>query len=346
MEFSTTASGLNGALTRARKAMVDAPPLVAYTGVLIRAEGGRVLVTGGDGETTVTVTVPADVASDGSALVVPGPLGGYLAKLGDVDVTVAVEDTSDVVVSRSGKSPYRFRQLASTFPPPPTGGRDMREVDLPDLARVVATVRHASSGVTLLRSSDAGVTFATTDGYRIARAKAGGRGFGDASCVLTASGLDNLAANAPTHLALDAKGRMLRAKGADSFTVIRLVDEPFPDVDAIVDGFVADEVRFDPGDVTAALRRLAAVAERTPLRVHVAGGTLTLTAENANVGAGSEQVDVRGGQAEFTCHVDAGYLLDAISAHSGEVTLGWNGPVNPLHVRSDHTQTVVMPVSV
>lgn len=346
MKISTTAPHLNNALTRARKAMTDNPPLVAYTGVLLRAKEGRLLVSGSDGETTVTVSVDGDVSDEGTALLVPAPLANYLGKLGNEPVEVAVEENSDVLVTRSGKSPYRFRQLASTFPPPATGAREMKEVELPDLAAAASSISHAGSGVVLLQSHEEGISLAATDGYRIARVKVKGRGFGETSCVLTTTGVANLVANNPTHLALDSKGRMLRVKGEDSFTTIRLVDEPFPDVDAIIDSFVTDEVRFDTKDVTAALRRVASVAERTPLRLQVAGGTLTLTAENANVGTGSETVGVTGGKEEFTCHVDAMFLLDAVSAHKGETTLGWNGSTNPLHLTTPALQTVVMPVSI
>lgn len=348
MDFTATVKDLRRALDQARRALSANPPLAAYTGVLVQVSGKHVLVSGSDGETTVTAKLECDVADEGRALVVPTPLAAYLDKAGGEGARVWLDDEGDVRVSVDGKEAYRFRQLSVTFPSPSLERQGLHPAGLADLADGLSRVRHAADGVVQLRSDDSSLTLVSTDKYRIAQVELSGAGFGSFSGVVPLLSLDHLAREDIDHIGIDSRGRVLRAKGPEVFVSARLVDEPFPDVAAIVDGPCRHQVTVKAPELCAALDRLYTVAARRPVKLEVATGSLTVSAANVELGAGREQVPVRGSVEPFSCFLNTAYLREAALAHrDADVVLGWNGDGQPIHLRSDDphkVRAVVMPV--
>lgn len=347
MQFKANAKKVRRALDQARRAVSSAPPLAAYTGVLLQVRGSHLLVSASDGETSVTSKLQVDDPVEGSALVVPAPLASLLDKLGDELLEVSLADDGDVCVSFAGHDPYRFRQLAATFPAPSLDSSGLSAVPLGGLGDALARVRHAADGVVQLRSDVEDLVLVATDRYRIAQVRLPGCAFG-ASGVVQLASLEHLSREAVDHIGIDPRGRLLRAKGSEVFVSARLVDGEFPDVGPIVDERCANTAVLDTDELVVALDRLHSVASRRPLELRYGAGKLDLRATNVELGSGREQVVAAGGSAEFSCHINASYLREAALAHVGEeVTLCWNGPRQPIHLRSDggtKVRTLVMPV--
>jgi DNA polymerase III sliding clamp (beta) subunit (PCNA family) len=345
---------MRDAIRTARRAMSANPALVAYTGALFRVNGERVYVTGSDGETTITARLDGTDLADGQVLIAPGAIGEFVDTFAATDaVQVSLDDAGDVAVQINDRTPYVFRSLRATFPAPATSTQGLHTADLAGLTTAAASVKHAAGGTVQIVSTDTNLTLNTTDTYRLAQVRMAGAGFGPRDGVALLSAIEELARHDLSHIGIDAKGRELRARGDRVFISTRMVDEPFPSVDSILTQVPPARLRVRTGELSRALSRLGALAERTPLRVRVADGTVSCAVSNVEVGAGAENVAViEGGTVEFECAVQLAYLADAVAAHpaSGVVEIAHSTPLAPLHLRSSddsgriEVATVVMPV--
>lgn len=330
--------------------MVNQPPLVAYTGVLIRTRRGRLEVTGSDGITTITSMTSTPGCEEGEVLVTPKPIAGWLQKVGATETIVAsTDDVGDLCLTVTGGSPYRFRPLAATFPSPQLSAAGLADVELDDLTRAVAAVRHASDGTVQVVSNDDDLILSTTDNYRLAQARIVGAGFGERDGVVPLGPLEELARHDVTAMMIDSRSRELRARAPSIHVATRLIDGPFHAVDSVIAARPTTSVTLPVDDLRDALDRLAFVAERTPLTLRIVPGKLELSVSNADIGAGSETVRIEGPTpGEFECRVKLSFLADAVAAHDTDtVTFSWTSALAALYLSSDGPVTVtavVMPV--
>lgn len=327
--------------------MSPSPPLAAYTGVLLQTQGKHLLCTGSDGESSVTAKLAVTSPEAGRCLVVPGPLSTYLSQLRDVAITVSVEEGADLVIEPEGSPAYHFRQLGATFPNPKLENQGLQPAETNELSDALAAVRHAAEGVVQLRSDENQLVLVATDRFRIAHARLAGAGFGSLTGVVPLNALELVGRHKIDHIGIDARGRTLRAKGPEVFVSVRLVDEPFPDVGQIIHEKCRAEVTLARQPLLEALERLQAVAGKTPVRLEVGPQGLVLEVTNVELGSGRETIELASSPEEFSCLVNAAFLKDAAAAQQDELTIGWNGSLNPLHLRSEGDlaiRTVVMPV--
>lgn len=355
ISFTTTAGEFRDALTTARHAVPNTPALVAYSGVLLSVRSGQLAVIGSDGETTIAAHLTPSQASDGQVLILPKPLGAFLATLPATSVVeVSQTDGGDIEVSRPVGTPYRFRPVAATFPLPQPPRTAPVKVDFTRLGDALASVRSATArenpGVQLV-STVASLTLNTTDNYRLARAELGEAGFGEFTGVLSLGVLERIARVEITSVAVDAKAKALRFAGPRVTVSARQLATPFPMVDKVLEAELPGAVRFRSEDLAGALARLAAVAEIEPLRCRLEHDRWTLDVANADLGSGHEEIELRtNAPTPFEFGVSLQYLADAVAAHGAdEVSLEFSTPLQPLFLRSSEpfaVTTVVMPVRV
>lgn len=338
MRFSCSVAELRAAIDSARRTIVANPPMIAYTAMLLQVKGANLLVTGSDGETTVTTEVPlTGERAKGSVLVLPKALAAWLGRVDDkATITATLDDAGDLRCEAGG-SPYTFRPMTASYPEPSGRGAQVPETagDTALLVDAVAAVRHASDGSVRLHSSGENLTVTATDNYRLAQVTVPGVGFGDREGVAALATLDQITRHAPlTHLGIDAQGRELRARSERVQITARLEATPFPAVDGVLSEQPVHTTTLDSGELRAALERLAPLAGRTPAVLTVTGTNLTIDVSNTELGSGSETVTCAAA-GEFECGIDLTYLRDAASAQVGDrITLGWSSPQRALRVQS------------
>lgn len=356
MKFTVEAGTFREALAQARHATPANPSIVAYGGVLVAADttSGRVRVTGSDGELTITSGFDATNITSGQVLLPPKPIASYLAAL-DASATVAVSlgMDGDVLVS-AGSSPYRFRPLTSTFPAVSPVAGQPRKVNLSRLGAALAAVRHATSkevaGVQLV-SNDSGLVLNATDNYRVARAELPEAGFGDFVGLVPIGVLERVARLNAEAVSVDKQARTIVFHAPSAVVSSRLMSTAFPAVDTVLANVPPGSVKADVGLTLAALRRLSAVAEDSPVRIVLAGPRMELAVTNADLGAGVETVALHSDAAgETVLHAKLAYIVDALSAcDASEAEIAFAGPTTPVFVTSTgsvRTVQVVAPVRV
>ena len=355
MKFSLPAGLLRTAIATAGHATPRNPQLIAYSGVLVQLSGTVCFAIGSSGEVTIAARVNvAKAASDGQALVPPGPVSRYLATLpADQEITASADDSSDFTISLPGRSsPYTFRQIPAAFPMPAASTGETADVDFTRLQAAVRSVRTAAdaSGVQLL-SSGRELVLSTTDTYRLARVALPEAGFGQFCGQLSLAALDTITRQRIDKVTTDQDGRVLRLSGPDVVISTKLLATPFPDVSGIAPAPGAQVFTMERAALVQALEHLSAVAtDITPLHCAVRNNDLVLSVDSTDVGSGSETIAISSGpQAELEFAVKLTFLSEAIASHDCQyLDLHFCGPNQALFFTSQEpfsTTTVVMPVS-
>lgn len=355
MRFSSTASAVRDAFAQVRPYAPSSQALSAYSGVLLRtdATGSSFSLTGSDGDSTLTVTVPADSVEVGQALLAARPLSAYLGTLDDstvVEFTLA--DGGDLSVKPEGLPGYTFRPVSTTYPAPPAPTGSSTPVDISSLAAAISAIRPAvnrDTGAVRVTSSAQTLTLHSTDGYRLARVVVPGAGFGAFSGVLSLQTLERAARVGASAVLYDSRARLLSFRTDAAVMTARPLATPFPAVETVIDAAPPAVTGLDPRSLSRALSRLSAVADQSPVRIQLDGSTMTLSASTAEIGAGSETVELAEPvPAPFEVLVRSVYLQEAIGAFDCQlVTLSYSGSVQPLFITSAgrmEVLQVVMPV--
>lgn len=353
MRISVTAGVFRDALNRARQIIPSTPALLAYSGVLLQTTGDESLrLTASDGDSTMTVSVAADVASPGQVLASPRPLLGLLASLpGQARISIEIAGNGDLVVAGEGINPYSFRPLSATFPVPTIPAPGVRPERLSSLAGALLLVRAAAGRdtpvVQMVSDGDLLVLHAT-DGFRLARVALAGAGFGTFSGVLSLQVVDRVARMNPSEVTVDLKARTLAFRGESAIVTTRMLATPFPAVETVLLNAPAAVTSCAAADVAASLARLSAIAEQGTVSLEFSGSELHLRASAAEVGAGHEVVALRTPvPSTFQLQLRAPYLADAVAAFGeGDASLAYSGSLQPLFLSGGELPVthVVMPV--
>lgn len=353
MRFTVSSSTLRDAITQVRPAIPTNPSYVAYSGVQLIADAHTLVLTGSDGESTLTARCAAEVDEPGSALLLPKPLLAFLATLnGSESLAAATDEQGNLTLTRHASAPYSFRPLSATYPTPPSANGTAVPCDFGRLSGAVAAVRAAVSKDTYavqVATTDDGLTLCTTDTYRLAWARLPEVQLPKTTCVLSLTTLDRASKAAPDAATIDTKGRLVSFSSPSLVTSSRMLAVPFPAVEGIIAAPPPSGAAVSPEDLRNAIARLSAVADQAPVKMSVERDTVTLSASTADLGSGVETIPCSGGpDAPFEVLLRAPYLQEAATAFSTEtVQLRFSGSLQPLFLTADEPFPlvhVVMPV--
>lgn len=356
MKFSTTAGALRNALSQARTAISAKPNLLARGGAHISAtKGGSkpVRITGSNDQVTIMSAVAdAKVEENGTVLVTPGPLQGFLATLRE-DLKLEVETTNThLVVTREGGAPYRFVPMHADYPDPPTVRGTKAAVNFSRLDDAVDAVKRSTGeeGVVQLTSDDKNLTLASTDNYRLSQVVIANAGFGEYTGILQLSAVDRVARAKPAAVNYDKKAVNVVTDDV-SITIRALANASFPDVSTALDQAPKNTITIPRLELVQALQRLNAVDAEATVALAIDQTSLTITLSESPSGHGQEDLDITGGPSTlFIVSVNLKFLLDTALSHKGdEILFGFSGPTEILFIRSTDSDiqvtSAVMPVA-
>lgn len=356
MEFSCSSRSLKDILDAARYAVPASPALAVFGGVQIEAAKGKVTATGSDGETTIAASTTAEVTTDGAIVLPHKPITTFLQTIeGDQKIVVTLQD-GEVSVKAGKLSPYRFRTTGTRFPQTLTPKGTKADVDLSRLGDALAVVRAAvpadHHGVQVV-SDAAGLHLRSTDHYRLHAVTIPEASFGEFTGVLPLGVLERVAAHTPTSVLTDDRGRAVQFSSDSISITSRLLQVPFPNVEAVLSQPVSAKAEVNVPSARSALARLGAVsadrasgADGTAVTVTGDSDGLRFEVSNANVGSGSEELE--GSASELRFVADRQFFLAGLLAHqSDSVTLGYQGQHSPVRITSSSpfsSTTIVMPM--
>jgi len=348
--------------TAGRAATSRTGALPVLSGLRLEVRGDELTVTGTDLELSIRLTVAVGGERDG-AVVVPArlvadivrslPAGAVEFSLGDEEVNIS-----------AGRSQFSIRPLGlDDYPMQAEPAAEAVTLSSASVAEALRQVVRAAStddaravltGV-LIAAEDDGVRLVATDSYRLAvrdlpekemlasgqKVLVPSRALQELQRVL--GGAEEL------QVRLGTRDAVFESGGTRLTT--RLIEGEYPNYRNLLPSAYPNTLTVGREALIEALRRVKILAQdATPVRLHLGGETLTLSAITQDVGTASEEIDATYDGAEMTVAFNPDYLaagVDAVDAE--EVTLSTLDPMKPAVVRpvgrSDYLY-LLMPVRV
>ena len=296
--------------------------------VLLEAEGESVRMTATDLEVGARVSVPAKVGGKGAITVSARKLAEIVKEL--PAAAVALKVTENVTVSlRCGGATYRLVGLApDDFPPVvPASPQSWVTLEAKILREMLTQTsfavshdetRYALNGV-LFAFQGKDVRMVATDGHRLALST---RSLGNA--IPSATGIVPRKAVTEIMRVLGAGEEVQIAITENQFVLqmpnfvmtARLIEGQFPNYDAVIPRTQPGRLAAPRSSLTAALRRVAVMAEERnkPVKLALSPGSLKVTASSQDLGEAEEILEVEYAGEEMVIGFNSRYLLEAMAA--------------------------------
>ncbi|MBA3366477.1 MAG: DNA polymerase III subunit beta [Actinobacteria bacterium] len=331
------------------------------SGVLLRAESGRVTLAATDMEVSLRAQLEARAEGDG-AVVVPGKLLVELTRLlPDDEVRIESGAEESVVRISCGSASYQLNSYnPEDFPRlPSVEGTQTFGVDGHALLETAARVGRAASrdesrpvltGV-LMRFEGDKLIMAATDSYRLSvQETVLGGSTPDLEAIVPARSLTELAriAQGADTVEIGIHENQVLFAANDIWLTTRRIDGQFPNYKQLLPETFEHELTLPRGELLEVVRRTAVLAQRnSPLRLRFAEGELTVSAQTHDVGEARESLPVSFTGEPLEIGFNAEFLRDGIeSLDDDELRLRLISPLRPGLIQSaaGNFSYLIMPI--
>lgn len=337
-------------------------PILSY--LLVRAEGGRISLTGTDLEVEMVATVEGRVEKGGEVTLPARKLFDICRALPE-GASVLLSRQGEKVVVKSGKSRFTLSTLPpSDFPKVEAGSfREVVAIPAVDLKRTLERtafcmaqqdVRYYLNGL-YLETSGKRLRAVATDGHRmgIADVECEGSGAHGLQVIVPRKAVQEIGrflVDSSETIRMEISGNHIRIRVADATFTSKLIDGKFPDYMKVIPSSQGKVVRLDRQAFREALGRVAILANEKyrGIRLNLESGRLGLSAHNPEQEEAVEELETpyQGEPLEIGFNVT--YLADAAAAiETAEIVLGLNDPNSSCTLRapeSEDAQYIVMPM--
>jgi DNA polymerase-3 subunit beta len=360
VKLSCSPVELGSALQIVSRAVATKSTLPVLANVLMQAEGSQLVLTANNLELGLRCKLGAEVASPGAVTVPARLLTDFVNSLPDQELQLELDEPTLTVHLTCGSFDAHIKGLdAAEFPALPAleGATTLQfnaELLRESLAQVVFAAstdegRPVLTGV-LVHISGSEVTFAATDGHRLAvkRAKLTETGKGPTepeSLIVPARALSELARvikpdDGPVQVILPAQRNQVWFRTGSIELVARLIEGTYPNYQQVIPSAPSTSVALRSSDLLRQARAVSYFARDSAnvLRLQVEDSTLSLRANTPEVGDSVSQIQVA---------VEGSPLQ--IAFNSEDIRLEFTGPLSPglLRPAEGHDyQHVIMPVRV
>jgi DNA polymerase-3 subunit beta len=331
------------------------------SGVLLRAEAGRLHLAATDMELSLRSSLEAQVEGEG-AVVVPGRLLVDLVRLlPDSDVTIehqAEESVLHVICGTSSSTLHTY--AAEDFPRlPDLDAVGTFTVDRESLLDTVSRVARSASrdesrpvltGI-LVRFETGKLVMAATDSYRLSVKETDLAGdVPELEAIIPARALGELAriAQGGDSIELGVHENQVAFVADDVWLTTRRIDGQFPNYKQLLPESFEHEVRLARGELLDVVRRVGVMVQRTsPIQLRFAEGELTVFARTQDVGEAKESLPVQFSGESMDIGFNAEFLREGIeSIGADEIRLRLISPLRPAVIDGgeDDPTYLIMPI--
>ena len=332
--------------------------------VLVEAGTDAVRLTATDLEVAARVSVPAKVTKPGSITMSARKLMEIVKELPAAPLAIRVQDNAWVAL-RCGGASYKLVGLApDDFPAVGVGesaswisldGKVLRDM----LAQTSFAVSHdesryALNGV-LFTIQGKEIRLVATDGHRLALAtRPLANGSGGVSGIVPRKAVQEIAriVGSGEEVQVSVTDNQFLLQMPSTLLMARLIEGTFPNYEQVVPKAHPRRITVAKAVLSAALRRVSVLSEeRTkPVKLMLSPGTLKLAAYHPDYGEAEESLEVEYAGEEITIGFNSRYLLDALTAQTGEqIVLEMKDGMSPGVVRSFEEEgalCVIMPMRI
>lgn len=342
MKFETTTEQLLSAVSTAARFVERRANLPVLAGILITADGNRIILRATNLECGVELSVPGKVFEDGTVAVPGGVLSGFLSNARGK--AVVVELKGELLHLSTERAEANIKTIPhQDFPilprVPATNSFTIKASDLVKAIRSVAYCASLSAVKPELQSvlvyADAGklITVAT-DSFRLAEKAVPMRKGGSVPQLLlparNAAELMRILDGVSGDVEIYYNENQLSTQADSTYYTSRLLDGAFPNYRQILPKTFSTEAVVLREDLSVALKSLSVFADKfaqVSLSIEPKQKCLSLSSRNPDIGEQTSalKATVSGEQAAMS--FNGRYLADSLQSISGEsVRLSSNGP--------------------
>src|SRR5213595_3350885 len=331
------------------------------SGVLLRAEAGRLNLAATDMELSLRSSLEAQVDGDG-AVVVPGRLLVDLVRLLPAE-EVTIEHRADegvVRVTCGPSSASLHTYAAEDFPRlPDLDAVGTFTVDREALHDTVARVARSASrdesrpvltGI-LVRFEAGKIVMAATDSYRLSVKETDLPGdVPELEAIIPARALAELSrvSQVGDAVELGVHDNQVVFAAADVWLTTRRIDGQFPNYKQLLPETFEHEVTLPRNEVLDVVRRVGVMVQRTsPIQLRFAEGELTVFARTQDVGEAKESMPVQFAGDAMEIGFNAEFLREGIETMAeDEIRLRLISPLRPAVIEggADDPTYLIMPI--
>jgi DNA polymerase-3 subunit beta len=313
------------------------------SGILLSAEAGTNTLAATDMELSLRTTLEARVEGEG-AVVIPGKPFAELARLlPESDVTLEYKPEEGTVQIVSGSYNSRLHVFnAEDFPRLPTVDAQLHAIDREALLETVDRVAKSASrdesrpvltGI-LVRFEAGKLIMVATDSYRLSvKETTLAEAAPDLEAIIPARALTELSRLSGSGDTIDLgvhENHVVFGTG-DAWLTTRRIDGQFPNYRQLLPDAFEVELTLPKSELGDVVRRASVLALRnSPLRLRLAEGELTVSAQTQDVGETQETMPAAYSGEEFLIGFNAEFLRDGIDSIVGDdVKLKLINPLRP-----------------
>ena len=313
------------------------------SGILLSAEAGAITLAATDMELSLRTTLDARVDGEG-AVVIPGKPFAELARLlPESDVTLEYRSEEGTVQIVSGSYNSRLHVFnAEDFPRLPAVDAQLHAIDREALLETVDRVAKSASrdesrpvltGI-LVRFEAGKLIMVATDSYRLSvKETTLGEAAPDLEAIIPARALTELSRLSGSGDTIDLgvhENHVVFGTG-DAWLTTRRIDGQFPNYRQLLPDAFEVELSLPKSEFGDVVRRASVLALRnSPLRLRLAEGELTVSAQTQDVGETQETMPAAYSGEEFLIGFNAEFLRDGIDSIVGDdVKLKLINPLRP-----------------
>ena len=331
MKFRCERDTLAEAISTAQRAVsARSGALPVLSGIQVTAADDHIELVGSDLDLTIRVQAPAQVETDGQAVVPAKLFDGLTTRLKSGVVTFEVEGDDARITAGSAKASVRLLP-ADEFPRVGEPSGSAVTVDAGPFAEALRQVIPGASRMTPARSSPAccstatsdGVRLVATDSYRLAvrdltgvgmlsegqRVLVGARGLNEVQRVFSSGKID-----------VTFGEREVRFASETRTVTARLIEGEFPNYEQLIPSGYPNRLTVSRETLEEAVRLMQIVGEGregTPVRLAMSVDGLELSASAQERADATEAIDAKFEGTDVTVAFNPQFLLDGLLVGRG-----------------------------
>jgi DNA polymerase-3 subunit beta len=340
MKFSIDRAALLRALAHVQSVVERRGTIPILSNVLLKADDGMLTLSTTDMDIEMTEAIAADVIKSGQITAPAVTLHDIIRKFPDASkVTLELDVSGNFITVKAGRSDFRLSSLPVADFPQFGGGEypvnftvraaDLRAlIDRTKFAMSTEETRYYLNGIFVHAAQNEGVAVlraVSTDGHRLARFE----------MPLPEGAQSMPGVIIPRKTVLEI--RKLLEEAADSITIklsenkisfafdhivltSKLIDGTFPDYQRVIPAGNDKVVEVDPRLFSSAIDRVSTISDgkSRAVKITINGKTMTLSANSAESGSATEELEVQSETNAMEIGFNARYLLDITSQIDSE----------------------------
>jgi DNA polymerase-3 subunit beta len=306
--------------------------VLVLSGILLRAEAGRLHMAATDMELSLRGSLEAQVDAEGSVVVSGRTLLDIVRLLPTDEVTIEHLPEEGVVQLTCGTASFRLHTFATEdFPRlPDVDLAQLQSVDRDALLDTVARVSRAASrdesrpvltGI-LVRFEAGKIVMAATDSYRLAVKETPVESqLPELEAIIPARALTELGriASGAEELQLGVHENHVVFGADGSWLTTRRIDGQFPNYRQLLPEGFEHLVPIARDELLEVVKRVSVMAQRnSPLRLRFAEGELTISAQTQDVGEAKESLPVAFTGEPLEIGFNADFLREGVESVDGD----------------------------